>query len=44
VILTSHQDLTLPQLRMVNLQDYQQTGDKTNNGLGSLSDGDAYHG
>jgi heme exporter protein A len=23
VILTSHQDLTLPQLRMVNLQDYQ---------------------
>jgi len=43
VILTSHQDLTLPQLRMVNLQDYQPTRDKTKNGLGSLSDGDAYH-
>lgn len=26
VILTSHQDLTLPQLRMVNLQDYQPAG------------------
>jgi len=43
VILTSHQDLTLPQLRMVNLQDYQPTRAKTKNGLGSLSDGDAYH-
>lgn len=44
VILTSHQDLTLPQLRMVNLQDYQPARDKTKNGLGSLIDGDAYHG
>lgn len=26
VILTSHQDLTLPQLRIVNLQDYQPVG------------------
>lgn len=46
VILTSHQDLSLPQLRMVNLQDYQSklAGDKTKNGFGSLSDGDAYRG
>lgn len=43
VILTSHQDLTLPQLCMVNLQDYQQVRDSTKNGLGSLSEGDAYH-
>lgn len=43
VILTSHQDLTLPQLRMVNLQDYQPARDKTKNGLGSLNDGDVYH-
>ncbi len=43
VILTSHQDLSLPQLRMVNLQDYQPARDKTKIGLGSLSDGDAYH-
>lgn len=43
VILTSHQDLSLPQLRMVNLQDYQPAHDKTKSGLGSLSDGDAYH-
>ncbi len=45
VILTSHQDLTLPQLKIVNLHDYQPCvrGDKTNNGFGSLSDGDAYH-
>ncbi len=43
VILTSHQDLSLPQLRMVNLQDYQQPRDKTKNGFGSLSDGDTYH-
>ncbi len=43
VILTSHQDLTLPQLRMVNLQDYQPTCDKTKNGLGGLSDGDSDH-
>lgn len=46
VILTSHQDLTLPQLRIVNLHDYQPTisGNKTNNGFGSLSDRDTYHG
>lgn len=44
VILTSHQDLSLPQLRMVNLQDYRPARDKTKNGLGSLSDGDIYHG
>lgn len=43
VILTSHQDLSLPQLRLVNLQDYQPARDKTKIGLGSLSDGDAYH-
>jgi heme exporter protein A len=43
VILTSHQDLTLPQLHMVNLQDYQPARDKTKNGLGSLNGGDAYH-
>lgn len=46
VILTSHQDLTLPQLRIVNLKDYQQSacGDQTKNGIGSLNDGDTYHG
>jgi len=46
VILTSHQDLNLPQLRIVNLHDYQPNvrGDKTKTGFGSLSDGDAYHG
>jgi heme exporter protein A len=43
VILTSHQDLSLPQLRLVNLHDYQPARDKTKSGLGSLSDGDAYH-
>lgn len=43
VILTSHQDLSLPQLRMVNLQDYQPARHKTKIGLDSLSDGDAYH-
>lgn len=43
VILTSHQDLSLPQLRMVNLQDYQRTRDKTKSGLGGLSDGDSCH-
>lgn len=43
VILTSHQDLTLPKLRMVNLQDYQPARDKTKNGLGSLNGGDTYH-
>lgn len=43
VILTSHQDLTLPQLRMVNLQDYQPARDKTKSGVGGLSDGDSYH-
>lgn len=44
VILTSHQDLTLPQLRMVNLQDYAVERDKTNRGIGSLTDGDIYRG
>lgn len=46
VILTSHQDLSLPQLRIVNLHDYRPNvrGDKTKTGFGSLSDGDAYHG
>ncbi|WP_062062072.1 cytochrome c biogenesis heme-transporting ATPase CcmA [Cellvibrio sp. OA-2007] len=46
VILTSHQDLTLPQLRMVNLQDYQpaRAGDKTNDDLGGLTSDGAYHG
>lgn len=43
VILTSHQDLTLPQLRMVDLQDYHPDRDKTKNGLGGLIDGDSYH-
>lgn len=43
VILTSHQDLTLPQLRMINLQDYQPARDKTKNGLAGLSDGDSHH-
>lgn len=43
VILTSHQDLTLPQLRMVNLQDYQTARDKTKNGHDGLSDRDSYH-
>ena len=46
VILTSHQDLTLPQLRMVNLQDYQsnRATDKTKEAPGGLNGGDAYHG
>lgn len=46
VILTSHQDLTLPQLRMVNLQDYQpnRATDKTKEAPGGLNSGDAYHG
>lgn len=43
VILTSHQDLSLPQLRMVNLQDYQSARDKTKTGLDSLNDGGSYH-
>ncbi len=43
VILTSHQDLSLPQLRLVNLQDYQPTRNKTKNGISSLSGGDGYH-
>lgn len=43
VILTSHQDLSLSQLRMVNLQDYQPARDKTKNGLVGLNDGDSYH-
>jgi heme exporter protein A len=43
VILTSHQDLTLPQLRMVNLQDYLPAWDKTNNQSDGLSGGDFYH-
>lgn len=45
VILTSHQDLSLPQLRIVNLHDYQPNvrGDKTKTGFGSLSDGESYH-
>ena len=43
VILTSHQDLSLPQLRMVNLQDYQAVRDKTNNGHGSLGGDGDYH-
>ena len=46
VILTSHQDLSLPQLRIVNLHDYQPNlrGDKTKSGFDSLSDGGTYHG
>ncbi|MEN0037736.1 MAG: cytochrome c biogenesis heme-transporting ATPase CcmA [Cellvibrio sp.] len=46
VILTSHQDLTLPQLRIVNLNDYQPgaRSNQTKNGFESLTDGDAYHG
>jgi heme exporter protein A len=43
VILTSHQDLSLPQLRLVNLQDYQPTRNKTKSGMSSLSGGDGYH-
>ena len=43
VILTSHQDLSLPQLRLVNLQDYQPTRNKTKNGTRSLTGGDGYH-
>ena len=43
VILTSHQDLSLPQLRLVNLQDYQPTHNKTKNGISSLTGGDGYH-
>jgi len=43
VILTSHQDLSLPQLRLVNLQDYQPTRSKTKNGIRSLTGGDGYH-
>ncbi|HSC66868.1 MAG TPA: cytochrome c biogenesis heme-transporting ATPase CcmA [Cellvibrio sp.] len=46
VILTSHQDLSLPQLRLVNLQDYRpkkQGADKTNNRSDSLRDGGADH-
>jgi len=46
VILTSHQDLTLPQLRIVNLHDYRPNvrTNQTKNGFESLTDGDAYHG
>lgn len=46
IILTSHQDLTLPQLHVINLQDYQPrvAGDQTKSESGSLSDGDACHG
>lgn len=43
VILTSHQDLSLPQLRLVNLQDYQPSRDKTKKGISSLTGGDGYH-
>jgi heme exporter protein A len=43
VILTSHQDLSLPQLRLVNLQDYQPSRNKTKKGIGSLAGGDGYH-
>jgi heme exporter protein A len=41
VILTSHQDLRLPQLRLINLQDYQPGGDKTNFPCDSLINRDA---
>lgn len=46
VILTSHQDLTLPQLRIVNLHDYRPNAraNQTKNGFESLTGGDAYHG
>lgn len=45
VILTSHQDLTLPQLRMINLQNYQPTRGSitTKNGFDGLNGGDTYH-
>lgn len=42
VILTSHQDLTLPHLRMVNLQDYQQARDYTKTD-GYLGVEESYH-
>lgn len=43
VILTSHQDLSLPHLRLVNLHDYQPLRGKTNYGISSLTRGDGYH-
>lgn len=43
VILTSHQDLTLPHLRLVNLQDYQPADDIAQQVFGRLGEGGAYH-